>query len=88
MAALGAHTVFLISSRDIYMEPWASNSSAKALPRCCQPVQPHQVRSVYKRSSRSLGFSFIDTDSYAPTPERRAHARDDGSGDTLAAADL
>ena len=59
----------------IYMEPWASNNSAKALTRCCQLVQPHQVRSVYKRSSRSLGFSFSDADSYAPTPERRARRR-------------
>jgi hypothetical protein len=55
-----------------YMEPWASNNSAKALTRCCQLVQPHQERSVYKRSSRSLGFSFSDDGSYAPTPERHA----------------
>jgi hypothetical protein len=51
----------------------------KALTRCCQSVQPHQVRSVYKRSSRSLGFSFSDTDSYAPTPERRVRRRILGS---------
>jgi hypothetical protein len=86
----------------VCVEPWASNSTAKALARCCQPVQPHQVRSVYKRSSRSLGFSFSDTDSYAPTLKRardggsweqvhdsgsEGHARDGGSRDTLAAVD-
>jgi hypothetical protein len=72
----------------MYMEPWASNIWAKALTRCCQPVQPHQVQSVYKRSSRLLGFSFSDADSYTPTPERRARwwildqAHDGGSGGT------
>jgi hypothetical protein len=70
----------------VCVEPWPFNNSVKALTRCCQPVQPHQVRSVYKRSSKSLGLSFSDTDSYAPTLKRRARrqileqARDGGSG--------
>jgi hypothetical protein len=69
----------------MYMELWTSNSSAKALTRCCQPIQPHQVQSAYKISTTSLGFSFSDTDSYTPTSrvarvgEPWEHARDGGS---------
>jgi hypothetical protein len=53
----------------------ASGSWAKALAWRCQSVQLRQIRSIYKRSSRSLRFSFRDADSYAPTPERRARLR-------------
>jgi hypothetical protein len=72
-ASLSAHTIHIYI---VYVYgALGFNSWTKVLTRCCQPVQPHQVRSVYKRSSRSLGFSFSNADSYAPIPKWHVRRR-------------